>query len=404
MADKKRGIDAAKFTSAEFKVWLTGLKSRIRQSQLKAAVRVNSELLRLYWSLGKDIVERKMEAGYGSRFFETLSRELRSEFPDMEGFSERNLAYTKKFYQFYASAEQILQQPVAKLPMTASTKANTNTLVTVQNRQQPVDEFNEGIMFQIPWGHHIHIFTHCRSVQEAVFYIRKTIENGWSRAVLMNFIEADMFAAQGSATNNFQRLLPESQSDLATEVLKDPYNFAFLTLAEDYRERELEDALAENIVKFLLELGRGFTFYGRQVPLKAGDEDLFTDMVFYHLGLRCFVVVELKARPLETVSAGQLGIYVAAVNHQLRRPDDNPTIGLLICKTKDDVLAQYALESSSQPIGISEYKLAKLLPKAFKSALPSVAEIEANLSRSIISGVKSRSSDKPPQPRGNRNA
>jgi len=186
--------------------------------------------------------------------------------------------------------------------------------------------------------------------------------------------------ARGKSRNNFTRLLPEPQSDLAVETLKDPYNFDFISLAGQYRERERENALTENIVNFLLELGHGFTFYGRQVPLKAGDEDLFADMVFYHLELRCFVIVELKARPLEAAFAGQLGVYVAAANHQLKRPDDNPSIGLLICKTKNNVLAQYALGSNSQPIGILEYKLTRLLPEDMQTALPTIAEIESELS------------------------
>jgi len=360
-------------TTPDFKQWLVSLKTRIRQSQIKAAIKVNEELLRLYWDLGHDIVVRQMDAEWGSGFFERLSQELRAEFPEMKGFSGTNLKYCKHFYQFYTQDDTILQQLVAKLQM-VDDKQNII-------RQQLVDEFKTSLVFQIPWGHHVQIFTKCKSVKEALFYIRKTVENGWSRAVLMNFLDADLYRKQGKALNNFDRLLPEVQSDLAKEVLKDPYNFDFLTLTENYKEHELEKALSVNITKMLLELGKGFAFVGRQVPIKAGNKELFMDMLFYHLKLRCYIVVELKAREFDGAFTGQLGVYVSAVNHQMRTKFDNPTLGLLICKTKDNVMAQYSLESSSQPIGISEYELSQLLPENIKSELPSIEEIEEKLKK-----------------------
>jgi len=231
----------------------------------------------------------------------------------------------------------------------------------------------------IPWGHHKLIITKCKNVKEALFYVKKTIENGWSRASLMNWLETDLYKREGKSLNNFDRFLPEEQSDLAKEIIKDPYNFDFLTLSQKYKERELENALETNISKFLLELGVGFAFVGRQVPIKVGEKELFIDMLFYHLKLRCYVVLELKAGEFDAAFMGQLGVYVSAVNHQLRTEHDKPTLGLLVCKNKDNVLAQYALESSSQPIGISEYELSKLLPENFKSALPSIEEIENEL-------------------------
>ena len=340
-------------TIPDFKQWLGLLKTRIRQSQIKAAIKVNEELLHLYWDFGHDIVVRQMDAEWGSGFFEQLSKELRTEFPDMKGFSSTNLKYCKRFYQFYTQDDII--------------------------RQQLTDEFKTSLIFQIPWFHHVQIFTKCKSAQEALFYIRKTVENGWSRAVLMNFMDADLYQKQGKALNNFERLLPEVQSDLAKEILKDPYNFDFLTLTENYKEFELETALSENITKMLLELGKGFAFIGRQVPIKAGNKELFMDMLFYHLKLRCYIVIELKARDFDGAFTGQLGVYVSAVNHQMRTEFDNPTLGLLICKTKDNVMAQYSLESSSQPIGISEYELSQLLPENIKSELPSIEEIEKKL-------------------------
>lgn len=331
--------------------WMKRIKLRIRESQLKAAVRVNTELLRLYWDLGKDIVQRGVEAKWGSKIYFTMSAELKAEFPGMDGFSVTNLKYMKRFYLFYYDDNEI--------------------------GQQLVDQFEKICM--IPWGHQILLISKCRTVQEALFYINKTLENGWSRAMLLNFLETDLYERQGKAISNFSRLLPDTHTDLAKETLKDPYNFDFLTLSEGYKERELEDALTSNITKFLLELGQGFAFVGRQVPVQIGERELFIDLLFYHLELRCFVVVELKVCEFDPAFTGQLGVYVTAINHQRKKETDNETLGLLICKTKDNVMAEYSLEASSQPIGISEYKLKDLLPNDYKSSLPSIEEIEKSL-------------------------
>jgi len=367
----------------DYKSWLADLKSRIRQSQIKAAVKVNAELLRLYWDLGQDIVARQMEKTWGSGFFEQLSKDLRSEFPDMQGFSERNLLYVKRFYQFYTQDNTISPQVVDVIPqqLVAELQAVDNKGDII--RHQVGGELGDHPIFQIPWGHHIQIFSKSKSVKEALFYVQKTIENGWSRAVLMNFMAADLFAAQGKALTNFSRQLPEPQSDLANQILKDPYNFDFLTLTDGYKEKELEDALTTNITKFLLELGQGFAYIGRQVPIQIGETERFIDLLFYHLELRCFVVIELKAGKFEPEYVGKLGLYVVAINHQKRQEGDNPTIGMIICRTKDHVEVQYSLESTSQPIGVSEYQLAKLLPDNLKSSLPSIEEIEEELNRSL---------------------
>ena len=223
------------------------------------------------------------------------------------------------------------------------------------------------------------IFTKSKSVKEALFYVQKTVENGWSRAVLMNFMEADLFSAQGKALTNFTRTLPEPQSDLANQILKDSYNFDFITLTANYKERELENALTDNITKFLLELGQGFAYVGRQVPVKIGETERFIDLLFYHLELRCYVVIELKAGKFEAEHVGKLGLYVSAINHQRKKPGDRPTIGMIVCKTKDNVEVRYSLESANHPLGVSEYALSKLLPDDFKSALPDIAEIEQHL-------------------------
>ena len=320
------------------------LKERVRSSQLKAAVKVNYELLDLYWNFGKEIALRQEQCAWGDAFIKSLSKDLCKEFPKLQGFSETNLKYMKRFYLFY------------------------------QKSQQAVDQLE--YIFSIPWGHHILLMTKCKSPEEALFYIEKTIKNGWSRAVLLNYLDTTLYTTQGKAITNFTTLLPDSQSDLAKETLKDPYNFDFLTLTEGYREKELEDALTTNITQFLLELGQGFAFVGRQVPIMVGSKEMFIDLLFYHLELRCYVVVELKATGFEPGYIGQLGVYVAAMNHQRKKEADNETLGLLICKTKDNVVAEYALESSSQPIGISEYHLSQLLPKDYRSSLPSIKEIE----------------------------
>lgn len=228
-------------------------------------------------------------------------------------------------------------------------------------------------------GHQILLISKCDTVREALFYVDKTLENGWSRAVLLNFLDTGLFERQGKAITNFSRLLPDTQSDLAKETLKDPYNFDFLTLSEGYRERELEDALTSNITKFLLEPGQGFAFIGRQFPIQVGQKEIYLDLLFYHIELRCYVVIELKVREFDPAFTGQLGVYVAAINHQKKKVTDNETIGLLICKTKDDVMAEYSLEASSQPIGISEYKLKDLLPNDYASSLPTIEEIEESL-------------------------
>ena len=365
--------------SNDYKQWLIDLKGRIRQSQIKAAVKVNTELLRLYWDLGQDIVAKQMESSWGSGFFEQLSKDLRSEFPDMSGFSYSNLKYCKQFYLFYTQGKPIRHQVGGEIPhqLGAELQVPENKGDTI--RQQVAGELEDHPIFQIPWRHHVEIFTKCKSLKEALFYVKKTIENGWSRAVLMNFMEADLFSAQGKSQNNFSRVLPEPQSDLANQILKDPYCFDFLTLSDNYKEKELEDALTENIIKFLLELGQGFAFVGRQVPVKTGKKERFIDLLFYHLELRCFVVIELKVGDFEPEYIGKLGFYISAINHQRKKESDNPTIGMVICKDKDHIEVQYSLEASNQPIGISEYETSKSLPDNLKSSLPSVEALEEEL-------------------------
>ena len=352
--------------NSEFKSWVSQLKKDIRSAQVKAAIKVNTELLRLYWRMGADICEKQKSATWGDGWLKELSRELMTEFPNMKGFSHRNLKYIRQWYEFYNQRLIIGQQLVAQFRN--------------EDRQQPVATISEDIFFSVPWGHHLYIISQCKDVDRAVFYLQKTVENGWSRAVLLNFLDTNLYERQGKAVNNFNKLLADPQSELATQTLKDPYNFDFLTLDGEYRERELEQGLTQNVTRFLLELGTGFAFVGSQIPLQVGEDTVYPDLLFYHLELRCYVVVELKVTKFKAEHLGQLGMYVSAVNHIKKKPTDNPTIGLLICKTKNNVMAQYALEATNQPIGISEYQLSKLMPEDIQSQLPTIEDIEATLS------------------------
>ena len=335
----------------DYKDWLQSLKRRIQQSQIKAAIQVNSELLRLYWQIGKDIVEKQAQAKWGDGFLQTLSADLCKEFPTIKGFSYRNLKSIRQWYLFYNQLDIIGKQVVSQLEVS---------------------------LFSIPWGHHIMIMQRCKNTQEALFYVHKTIENHWSRSVLEHQIALNLYVRQGKAITNFQHQLPPAMSDLAQELTKDPYIFDFLSITENYTEKELQQYLEDNMTKFLLELGKGFCFYGKQVHIVGGD-DFYIDLLFYNAHLHCYVVVELKTTKFKPEHIGQLKFYVTAVNKQLRTEGDAPTIGLLICKDKNNVIAEYTLEDIHNPIGVSSYKLFDELSKDYQSSLPSIEEIEKRL-------------------------
>lgn len=337
----------------EYKVWISDIKKKIKQSQIKASVKINYELLDLYWELGRQIVDKQETAKWGDSFLTVMSRDLRKAFPGMSGFSPQNLKHIRYWYRFY------------------NKEANGLQVVTQSEMEIMVKS--------IPWGHNQRIAYKCNNINEALFYVQKTMDNGWSRNVLEHQIDAGLYERQGKAISNFEIKLPEPQSDLAKQTLKDPYNFDFLTLREEYNEKELEDALVNQITQFLLELGTGFSYMGRQVHIKVGESDFYIDLLFYHVRLHCYVVVELKTEKFKPEFAGKLNFYVTAINKNMKAKQDNQTIGILICKDKDDVVAEYALDDMSQPIGIAQYELTKVLRGEFKSSLPTIEEIEKEL-------------------------
>lgn len=361
----------------DYRSWVRELKRRYLQARLKASMEANRTLLEYYWSLGKDIADKQYANTYGSAFYRTLSHDLQAEMPGEKGFSETNLKYMYYFYQLYS-------QVVGNLPQPAIDLDNRNRLQGVDdskrpNRQQAADDSFK-VIFSIPWDHQCRIVSKCKgNPEKALFFVRKVIENNWGRDMLLNFLSTDLYERSGKTISNFSQTLPALQSDLAQQVTKDPYVFNFLTMTEHYNERELEDALVANVTKFLVELGTGFAFMGRQYRLQVGSKESFIDLLFYNTRIHAYCCIELKSTSFRPEYLGQLSFYVSAVNHQLKTEQDNPTIGLLICKDKDNIEAQYALEGYKLPLGISEYELSRLIPEEFKSSLPTIEEIETSL-------------------------
>ena len=345
----------------EYKNWIIEVSKQFKKSQIKASMKVNSEMLRFYWGIGKGIDNLKEKYNWGSKFYKKISDDLTKLLPNVKSFSPRNVLY---MHQFYVLTHKVI----------------TPQVVAQLDNNEVMPQLVAQIIFEIPWGHIRLILDKTKAnLEKALYYVQKTFENNWSRAVLLNFIDSNLYEREGKAITNFKNTLPEVQGDLAQALTKDPYNFDFLTLSQRYNEKELKDALMDNITKFLLELGNGFAFVGREVRLEVGETEKIIDMLFYNIKLHCYVVLEVKINEFDSSYAGQLSSYVVAVNHKLKGQNDNPTIGLLVCKSLDKVEAQYALEATSQLIGISGYELYKLLPENFKGTLPSIEEIEAEL-------------------------
>lgn len=319
---------------------LAALKARIRDARLRTAVGVNRELILLYWEIGHDILLRQSAEGWGTGVIDRLARDLRRDFPDMSGLSPRNLKYMRAFAEAWPD-RSIVQQLVA----------------------------------QLPWGHNIRLLEAIKLPEERVWYARQAVEHGWSRAVLAHQIEGRLFERTGKAPTNFSRTLPSPQSDLARELLKDPYNFEFLAAAADISERELERGLLDNLRELLLELGKGFAFVGSQYHLEIGDQDFYLDLLFYHLRLRCFVVVDLKIDEFKPEYAGKMNFYLSAIDDLLRHSSDAPTIGLILCKGRNEVIVEYALRDSTKPMGVAEYRVSSQLPKQLEAELPSASDL-----------------------------
>ena len=348
----------------EYRDWIVSIKSRVQASQIKAAVAVNVAMLELYWCIGDQIVDRQENASWGSGFLKQMSQDLLIEFPDMKGFSVRNLQRIRRWYQFWSDAVEMVKQPVALIPPQAVANSLSNA---------------PQLVAQIPWGHNGLILEKLSDPADALFYVQKTIENNWSRAVLTHQIESGLHLREGKAIDNFDATLPEPESDLARQLLRDPYNFDFLTLTKRHNERELEDGLIDHLTKFLLELGSGFAFVGRQYKINVDGDDYSIDLLFYHLRLHCYVVIDLKVVKFQPEFAGKMNFYISAVDSQVRTEADGPTLGILICKSKSDIKVEYSLRDMTKPIGVSEYQITEHLPDDLRSSLPTIEQIEAEL-------------------------
>jgi len=335
-------------TSQDYATFLEDLKGRVASSRYKAALSVNKELILLYHHMGTEILKSQERHGWGAKVIDQLSKDLRLAFPEMRGFSTRNLKYMRKLAEEY-----------------------------------PDLEFVQQVVAQLPWGHNIFLMDLVSDKQNRLFYMKRAIEHGWSRNIMVMQIETALHKRQGQAVTNFKEKLPSPQSDLAHYTLKDPYIFDFLSIGDEAQEREVEKALIHHMEKFLLELGAGFAFVGRQYHLEVGDQDFYIDLLFYHLKLRCFVVIELKDKDFKPEYAGKLNFYLSAVDDLVKHPSDQPSIGLILCKSKNNVLAEYALRDMSKPIGLAEYKLTEAIPEDIKTALPSIEELEAELSKEL---------------------
>jgi len=325
--------------------FLRGLKERIRTAQVRAALAVNRELVLLYWRIGQDILERQRQSGWGSKVIDRLAADLRSAFPEMSGFSPRNLKYMRAFAEAW-----------------------------------PDEDFVQQVAAQLPWFHNCTILDKLKNLAERIWYAQQTIENGWSRNILIHQIESNLFHRKGKAITNFDRTLPAPQSELAQQIIKDPYNFDFLSLGSEAKERDLERGLIAQLQKFLLELGVGFAFVGSQYPLEVDGEDFFIDLLFYHLKLRCFVVIDLKMDQFRPEYAGKMSFYLSAVDDLLKHSSDQPSLGIILCKTKKKMVVEYALRDTSKPLGVAEYRITAALPERLKGNLPSIEDLEAELS------------------------
>lgn len=354
------------------------IKDRIRQGQTRAALSANAEMIFMYWDIGHMILKRQKEKGWGSGVIPRLSADLKNELPEVKGFSERNIGYMIRFAREYGTY-QFLQQPVAKLSESKDSAKKVPQPVAQIPEKNALPNLQQ-LVAKIPWGHNIVLMEKVKELPIRYWYMQQTIEQGWIRDTLAVMIKSKVHERQGTSVNNFETRLPSPQSELVRQLIKDPYIFDFLTIEEPFHERELETGLVQHLEKFLLELGSGFAFVGRQYLIEVSDKDFYIDLLFYHLKLRCFIVIELKKGDFKPEYAGKMNFYCSIVDDLLRNENDQPTIGLILCQTKDRILAEYSLRDINKPIGVSEYELTRALPDSLKSSLPTVEEIEAEFS------------------------
>jgi predicted nuclease of restriction endonuclease-like (RecB) superfamily len=383
----------------EYTDLLGQVKSRIRQAQTKAILSANAEMIRLYRDIGRLIHLKQQSKGWGASVIPRLAADIRNELPYVKGFSERNIKRMLAFYREYGDPSSIMPQAVAQLPKSVKVPqaaaqlplAPTNSILAppvegsiLQRRDGKLSEANRAEMLQqltlqLPWGHNILLMEKVKDLDARRWYMQATLQNGWSRNILFLMIGGKAHQRQGKAITNFTDQLPPAQSDLAIQALKDPYIFDFLTLEEPFHERELETQLLRHLEKFLIELGQGFAFVGRQYHVVVGDEDFYVDLLFYHLHLRAFIVIDLKKGAFKAEYAGKMNFYLSVIDDKLRHPTDKPSIGLILCQDRNRIVAEYALRGMNKPIGISEYQLTRALPKELQSSLPSIEQIEAEL-------------------------
>ncbi|MBK7637426.1 MAG: DUF1016 family protein [Saprospiraceae bacterium] len=356
---------------------LVSIKGQIQSAQSKAALAVNSALIELYWQLGKMIAENQAIFEGRNNYVVQLAKDLRVAFPEMKGFSRANLFFIRKFYQFYTESPSVLQ--AVRLEENASNTSSVQQPAALNTGDSVQQAVRVNTLTSVPWGHHVVIINKLKNPEESIFYLHQTIENNWSRAVLTLQIEQKLYERQGKAITNFSQTLSEKQALLASQILKDPYNFSFLTMEPKAQELDIERQLTAHITKFLLELGKGFAFIGRQYPLEVEDKDYRLDLLFYHIRLRCFVVIDLKVVEFEPEFAGKMNFYLSVVDHQLKTAEDQPTIGIILCKNKNKLEVEYALQGMNKPIGVSEFTVTQSLPAELKSTLPTVEEFEDEL-------------------------
>ncbi|MGM9753578.1 MAG: YhcG family protein [Candidatus Cryptobacteroides sp.] len=365
----------------EYVQWLGEIKARYRNAQIKAAVKVNAEQLLFNWQLGRDLVMRKAEEKWGAGIVEQVSLDLQAAFPEAKGFSTTNLWYMKQWYQFYAAAIPNLQQLDGDFQI-PDNQAGTKLQQLVGELQDTQNSQNSGmdlpgLFMCVPWGHHIQILSKCKNIDEAIFYIVHCASEGWSRQTLMNCLKADYYHTSGRAITNFSEKLPAPQSGLAQAITKDTYDFGFISLPNEYEEEQLEVELERQLTRFLLELGTGFAYLGRQRQIVVAGKTRKLDMLFFHIPLNCYIVVELKAVPFQPEFAGKLNFYVNAVDDLIKTPSQNPTIGLLICSNKDETEVQYAFKGVQTPMGVASYDNVQI--KQIQEQLPSIEELKARI-------------------------